>query len=253
MTPLCYAAYGGHETAARFLIQNGADVAYRARDGTSSESEAVHEDHVELARLFIDSGAKCSLHHAVQCGHLAKARQLLSGGADVQERDDHYSGTPMSAAIWDDSVEMVQLPMEFSASPNEQEPIWQGSDGAYGGDTPLHDAVYKGSAKIVKLLLSHGADPDIPDARGVSPVELARRRDQTHLVKLMEVEMDRSLLGESVDQLYTVGKVAELLSVEEAFVTKLLSEGKLRQVRLDAKVIRIPASSLKKYIAKLLK
>ena len=41
--------------------------------------------------------------------------------------------------------------------------------------------------------------------------------------------------------------------MEEAFVTKLLAEGKLRQVRLEATMTRVPASSLRKYISKLLK
>jgi excisionase family DNA binding protein len=106
---------------------------------------------------------------------------------------------------------------------------------------------------MVKLLLAHGGDPDIQDAQGLSPIELAKRRDQTHLVNLMEKQIDRAVIGESIDQLYTVNKVAELLSVEEAFVTKLLAEGKLRQVKLDATMTRIPASSLRKYISKLLK
>lgn len=106
---------------------------------------------------------------------------------------------------------------------------------------------------MVKLLLAHGADPDIQNAQRLSPLELAKRCDQTHLAQLMEAQIDRSLIGETVDQLYTIGKVAELLSVEEAFVTKLLSEGKLRQVKLDANLTRIPASSLRKYIAKLVK
>ncbi len=186
-------------------------------------------------------------------GHLAKTRQLLSEGADVQEDDDQCVNSPMGVAIWDDSVEMVHLLLEFGANPNEQEPIRQSADGAWGGDTPLHDAVRKGSVKMVKLLLSRGADPDIQNAERLSPLELAKRRDQTHLAHLMEVQIDRSLVGEAVDQLYTIGKVAELLSVEEAFVTKLLNEGKLRQVKLDANMTRIPASSLRKYIAKLVK
>jgi hypothetical protein len=54
-------------------------------------------------------------------------------------------------------------------------------------------------------------------------------------------------------QLYTISKVAGLLSVEAAFVTNLLAEGKPRQVKLDANLTRIPASSLKKYISKLVK
>jgi excisionase family DNA binding protein len=239
MTPLCCAASGGHEDAAKFLMQNRADVGFRAKDGTGPVSEAIHASHVALARFFIDSGAKCSLHHAVQCDHLARARQLLSEGADVQEEDD--------------SVEMVKLLMEFGASPNDQKPISQGRDGAYGGDTPLHNAVHKGSAKMVKLLLAHGADPDIQNAERLSPLELARRRDQTHLVNLMEKQIDRSVIGESVEQLLTIGKVAELLSIEEAFVTKLLADGKLRHVKLDTNITRIPASSLRKYITKLLK
>jgi excisionase family DNA binding protein len=244
---------GGHEDGVRFLIQNGADASYRAKDRTGPVSEAVHEDHFELARFLIDSGANCSLHHAVQCGHLAKARQLLSEGADVREEDDRWIGPPMAVAIWQDSVEMVQRLLEFKANPNEQDEICQGSDGPFGGNTPLHDAVLKGSVKMVKLLLAHGADPDIQNAQRLSPLELAKRRDQTHLVSLMEKQIDRAVIGESVDQLYTISKVAELLSIEEAFVTKLLAEGKLRQVKLDATLTRIPASSLKKYIAKLVK
>lgn len=253
LTPLCWAARGGHEDAVRFLIQNGADVGYRAKDGSGPVSEAVHEGHLGLARLLIDSGAKCSLHNAVKCGHLAEARRLLSEGANVQEKDDCCSNSPMGVAIWNDSVEMVQLLLEFGANPNEQEPIEHGTEGPWGGDTPLHDAVHVGSVKMVKLLLSRGADPDIQNAERLSPLELARRRDQTHLAHLLEAQIDRSLIGEAVDQLYTVGKVAELLSVEEAFVTKLLNEGKLRQVKLDANMTRIPASSLRKYIAKLVK
>ena len=42
-------------------------------------------------------------------------------------------------------------------------------------------------------------------------------------------------------------------AVEEAFVPKLLTEGKLRQVKLDAAMTRIPASSRRKYISQVLK
>jgi excisionase family DNA binding protein len=253
MTALCWAAHAGHEDTLKFLIENGADAGYRAKDGTSPASEAINERHYDLGRYLIDKGGKCSFHQAVQCNHLGKARELLSAGADVNERDDSWVDPPMGVAIWNDSVEMVQLLLEYKANPNEQDEIRQGSEGPFGGDTPLHDAVIKGSVKMVKLLLAHGADPDIQNAERLSPIELAKRRDQTHLVSLMEKQIDRAVLGESVDQLYTVNKVAELLSVEEAFVTKLLREGKLRQVKLDENLTRIPASSLKKYLAQLMK
>jgi hypothetical protein len=41
--------------------------------------------------------------------------------------------------------------------------------------------------------------------------------------------------------------------VEEAFVAKLLTEGKLRQVKLDAAMRRIPASGRRKNISQVLK
>jgi len=103
---------------------------------------------------------------------------------------------------------------------------------------------------MVRLLLAHGADPDIQNAARLSPLELGKRRDQTHLAQLMEAKIDRAVLPEAGDQLYTIGKVAELLSVEEAFVSDLLKGGKLRKVRLTADSVRIPASSLRNYIGK---
>ncbi len=81
-------------------------------------------------------------------------------------------------------------------------------------NTALHHAVYCGSSRMVKLLLSHGADPDIQDAKALSPLEIAKRRGNTHLVNLMEGHLERKQTEKALQQLYTVHKVAELLSVE---------------------------------------
>ena len=104
---------------------------------------------------------------------------------------------------------------------------------------------------MVKLLLSHGADPDIQDAKALSPLEIAKRRGNTHLVNLMEGHLERKQTEKALQQLYTVHKVAELLSVEEAFVLNLIAKGKLRKVKLDADTVRIPASSVAQFLASL--
>jgi excisionase family DNA binding protein len=65
----------------------------------------------------------------------------------------------------------------------------------------------------------------------------------------MEAHLDRKLREKSVDQLYTVHKVAELLSVDEAFVQNLIRSGKLRQLKLDLETVRVPESSLSRYLS----
>lgn len=43
----------------------------------------------------------------------------------------------------------------------------------YEDVTPLHDAALVGQLKLVKLLLSHGADPKAKNAKGKAPLDIA--------------------------------------------------------------------------------
>jgi cytohesin len=251
-TPLCYAAGAGHAEVAHWLIDRGANVAVGDEKGTTPVSQALSGDHFDLAKHLIDRGALSTLHQAVQCGHLIRARQKLNAGADANdERDRQRLETPIEMAIWNDSVEMVELLLEYGADPNRQDPTHG------GGNTALHAAVIKGSAKTVKVLLAHAADCDIQNGEGLSPIELAKRRNRTHLVSLMEAHVDRMLSITSnqsaVEQLYTPRKVAELLSVDEAFVSKLIVQKTLRHVKLDENTVRIPVGSVQRYLAKLIR
>lgn len=183
--------------------------------------------HAELASYLIDRGGKSTLHQAIQCNNLARARQKLNSGADVNhEEDPHVINSPLETAIWEDLTEMVELLLEFGADPNQQDKARRGEGGMIGGDTPLHNAVHKGSAKMVKLLLAHGADPDITNASGVNAIEVAERRNHTHLARLMEEHIDKQLSLEAtkseIEQFYTVQKVAALLSVDDSFVLDLI-------------------------------
>ena len=54
--------------------------------------------------------------------------------------------------------------------------------------TPLFSAVLQGDPEIIKLLLDHGAAPDIevPDITGITPIAFVRRMRNESLVKLLE-------------------------------------------------------------------
>lgn len=105
--------------------------------------------------------------------------------------------------------------------------------------------------------MANGADPDISDASGMSPIELAKRKDRTHLAHLMEAHIDKQLSLKAaqigVEQLYTVAKVAELLSVEDSFVMELIKARKLTAAKLNEQTVRIPAGSIQRYLANLLR
>ena len=65
-TPLIYAATGGHDAVATFLLQRGADINAVSPNGTSALMMAIREGHVETARLLIGRGA--DVNHRNQDG-----------------------------------------------------------------------------------------------------------------------------------------------------------------------------------------
>ena len=257
-TPLCDAAEAGNREIVEWLLDHGADVAHGRENGATPVYCALRNNHDELALYLIDRGGKSTLRQAIQCNHLGRARQKLNAGADVNnEKDEEYNETPLVTAIWNDSVEMVALLLEFDADPNQQDRSFRGEQGMAGGDTSLHQAVYMGSAKMIKLFLAHGADPDIADAGGITPIELAKRKDRTHLANLMEAHIDKKLslnaAQTGIDPLYTIQKVAELLSVDDNFILELIKAKKITGLQLDDKTLRIPSGSVQRYLAKLAK
>jgi len=252
-TPVNEAAAAGNLAAARCLIEHGAELRRGSRRLGSAIDRAIEGCYFETARLLIDEGARASLHQAVECGHIAATKKLIQEGVDLNSPGSWRETSPLSLAVIYGYPEIMELLLEAGADPNIQSQLDHGCSSVYGGDTPLHEAVERGSARMVKVLLSCGADPDIQNGQMLSPLEIAKRGEKTYLVHLMEDYLDRNKPQKAVDQLYTISKVAEMLSVEEAFVVKLISAGKLRQLKLDAQTVRVTASSLGGYFASLRK
>jgi hypothetical protein len=85
--------------------------------------------------------------------------------------------TPLETAIWQDLPEMVTLLLEFGADPNQQNEVTHSQrHGMLGGDTPLHNAVYKGSAKWPNCSWLTARTTIITDASGLTPIEAAERK-----------------------------------------------------------------------------
>jgi hypothetical protein len=54
------------------------------------------------------------------------------------------------------------------------------------GDTPLHSAAFRGNRECLLLLLQYGAAPDAVNAKGLSPLDLARKKGHTACVRTLQ-------------------------------------------------------------------
>jgi len=88
-----------------------------------------------------------------------------------------------------------------------------------------------------------------------APVAQAKHRRIPIGIRWANIDKKLSLEAtqNGIDQLYTIQKVAELLSVDDAFVLELIKTRKITGIKLNEQMTRIPAGSIQRYLAKLTK
>ncbi|MXY17906.1 MAG: hypothetical protein F4Y57_13170 [Acidobacteria bacterium] len=186
-TVLMTASRTGDPEAVRALLAAGADPhATEAAHRQTALMWAVAQQHAEVVRLLLESGARVDdrslsypqvvsssgnadpsgvfevqqggytpLLFAARQGDLASARLLVAAGAAVDEAA--ASGTtPLVVAAHSDHGDLAAYLLEAGADPD--------ADGA--GYSALHAAVLRGDRTLVAALLDHGADPDTVMTRG---------------------------------------------------------------------------------------
>ncbi|THW80736.1 hypothetical protein D6D17_09829, partial [Aureobasidium pullulans] len=154
LTPLLYAARGGHKDTVIALLDSGADV--RSKD---------HEGRTALA-------------YASSHGFQAVARVLLERGCDPNS-EDSCQRTPLCLAANSLYVEIVELLLEHGAQVN-----YKGDS----GETPLLHAARRGHEGTVELLLKHGAQVNYKNEIGETPLLLAARCPSSKVMALLIAE-----------------------------------------------------------------
>ncbi|XP_012889425.1 PREDICTED: cyclin-dependent kinase 4 inhibitor D [Dipodomys ordii] len=71
--------------------------------------------------------------------------------------------------------------LKQGASPNVQDA---------SGTSPVHDAARTGFLDTLKVLVEHGADVNVPDATGALPIHLAVREGHSAVVSFLAPESD---------------------------------------------------------------
>ncbi|MDD9899980.1 MAG: ankyrin repeat domain-containing protein [Alphaproteobacteria bacterium] len=141
---------------------------------------AVDESHDEKhARLLIDSGADVNAYNgeilfsAADCALAGTVEYLLQAGADVNARYDGQA--PLHAAARHTRVCSPRWGGEYvytgKVSTVKKLIKWGADVNVVDthGETPLHYAARAGFGRVVSLLLRAGADPGVADKRGNTP------------------------------------------------------------------------------------
>jgi len=192
---LNWAATHGDLAAAKAFLAIGADPNYEDNFLQTPLSHAVHEGRGDLVVLLLDSGAKpgivsfgsTPLHIAVLHNRPDIVSLLLDHTADVNARTRNGELTPLDFAVMQGNLPMTKLLVEHGADVRD--------------GTALHIAASRALTDIARLLLKSGADPNVRDADGVTPVEVAVHKGNREIAELLidsGAKIPPELFGEAV-------------------------------------------------------
>ncbi|OBT69142.1 hypothetical protein VE03_02000 [Pseudogymnoascus sp. 23342-1-I1] len=178
----------GHETIARLLVENGADV-----NADHALEAASYKGHMAIVKLLLQNGADVNaqggennnaLQAAARGGHEAIVTLLLEKGADVnaQGLEAYLAGNALQAACYYGHEKVVQLLLKNGAEVNAPREIYRDN---YKYMFALQTAVAEGHVAVARLLLEEGADVNAGSKRQYNALWAAVNKGHEGMVKLL--------------------------------------------------------------------
>jgi ankyrin repeat protein len=191
-TPLQWAVHAGDVAEVKRLVRAGADVSLANNYGATPMSLAAEVGDTEILKVLLEVGADANSPNAdgqtallavARTGNVEAAQLLLNRGATVDAREKWGGQTALMWAAARRHPEMIQLLISKGADVNarstdrnyQRHVTAEGRPKSLdsGGLTPLLYAARENCIACVDVLLKKGADIDLPDPDGVSPLHVA--------------------------------------------------------------------------------
>jgi len=203
-TALHWAAHEGQAELAGLLIAAGADVRAVNDYGASPMSAAAENGDARMLLLLLHAGAdvesanpagQTALMTVARTGHTDAAQLLLRSGANPNAREQWGGQTALMWAAAQSQPRMVQLLLEHGAKVDLRASTrdWQRrvtaegrpKDLEHGGFTALLYAAREGCVECARALLHAGADVNLADPDGVTPLVLALMNIHWDMARLL--------------------------------------------------------------------
>src|SRR5687768_5279778 len=248
LTPLLLAARDNCVACVDVLAAAGADLNIVDPEQHTALILALINGHFDVAGRLIDLGADLDMQDAV-------GQTALWAAVDAHTMPDSNRPPPTEMddrlSAWDVVTKLVKAGAKVDVPLRQRVPyrtkIDRGADGVLGaGTTPLLRAAKTGDAKVVALLLEHGANPRATVGRGITSILLAanvgtsesdrtgRRKTDAGAIETIRVLMKAGADLNAVDgQGRTAAHGAALWGLTE--VIRFLHEHKVDLTRKDSR------------------
>mmetsp|Transcript_37196 Transcript_37196/g.117068 ORF Transcript_37196/g.117068 Transcript_37196/m.117068 type:complete len:1082 (+) Transcript_37196:459-3704(+) len=183
-TALHLASVKGQVSTVEILLFGGANPSSFDNFGRTPLLEAVRHGNDGVAKLLYKHGAKLGLKDNDLVGR-ADLSDLVKKNNGVPLHKGKIWGEPSQApevsgemcnAVFINDVEYLTRLLKFGANPNAAD---------YDARTSLHICACEGKIQLALLLLDAGAQPDIQDRWGNSPLDDAKTNGHTELLEVL--------------------------------------------------------------------
>jgi ankyrin repeat protein len=198
-TTLHWAVIRGEKEMVKVLLQIGADVDQKDRQGRTALWWAVNKDQEATAELLLEnkatfdtdsSGGLATLLTAIEKGYIGLVQRLLERGAPVNEADENGK-TPLQVAAGVGNLDMLVMLLDRKADPKAEDSNCR---------TALHEAAANGFDEVVRRLMITGViDVDAHDDDGRTPLhEAAAMGSDLVVIELLAHHADINALDKTL-------------------------------------------------------